>query len=122
MPVYVLIVSKGGPHLKHAAPDLVQRVDATSDGSLRKLTFASSPISSLARNLARQLKQTVIDRTGLQGQFDGTLEWSTDLTDVDSTGPSIFTAVQQQLGLKLQLQKTPIDVLVIDSVREPDAN
>jgi len=99
-----------------------RHVDLKSDGSLRKFTFASSPSSSIARNLSAQLTQTVVDHTGLQGEFDGTLEWSTDLADVDSTGPSIFTAVQQQLGMRLRVQKTPVDVLVIDSVRKPEEN
>jgi uncharacterized protein (TIGR03435 family) len=122
LPVYVLTVAKSGLRLRQSAPGGVQQVDVTSDGSLRKFTFLSSPFSSIVRNLSGQLKQTVVDHTGLQGEFDGTLEWSADLTDFDSAGPSIFTAVRQQLGMRLQVEKTPVDVLVIDSAQRPDEN
>jgi uncharacterized protein (TIGR03435 family) len=120
--VYVLTVDKKGLRLEKSAPDQVQHVDLTSNDGLRKFTFASAPSTSIARNLSAQLKQTVIDRTGLTGEFDGTVEWSNDLTDVDSGGPSLFTAVREQLGLRLQVEKAPIGVLVIDSVQKPDAN
>jgi uncharacterized protein (TIGR03435 family) len=122
LPVYVLTVDKRGLRLRKSAPEHVQHVDLTSNGGLRKFTFASAPSSSIARNLSAQLKQTVIDRTGLQGEFDGVVEWSGDLSDVDSGGPSLFTAVREQLGLRLQVEKTPVEVLVIDSVRRPDEN
>ena len=108
--------------LRKSAPDHVLRLSLTSNGGLRKFTFAAAPSSSIARKLGGQLKQTVIDRTGLQGEFDGAAEWSDDLTDIDSDGPSLFTAVREQLGLRLQVEKTSVEVLVIDSVLKPDEN
>ncbi len=95
LPVYVLTVARSGLRVKPSAPGGVQHLDVTADGSLRKFTFVSSPASAIARNLSAQLKQTVVDQTGLQGQFDGAMEWATDLADVDSAGPSLFTAVQE---------------------------
>ncbi len=122
LPAYVLTVDKRGLRLRKSAPDDVLRLSLTSNGGLRKFTFAAAPSSSIARKLGGQLKQTVIDRTGLQGEFDGAAEWSDDLTDIDSDGPSLFTAVREQLGLRLQVEKTSVEVLVIDSVLKPDEN
>jgi uncharacterized protein (TIGR03435 family) len=65
-----------------------------------------------------------VDKTGLTGKYDFTLDYvpvAKAATD-DSGGPSIFTALQEQLGLKLEPAKAPMDVLVIDSVERPTAN
>jgi uncharacterized protein (TIGR03435 family) len=85
------------------------------------------------------VNRNVVDRTGLTGKFDLELEWTPDqLRDLkpsadlppgaqpllngvpfDPNGPSIFTALQEQLGLKLESAKGPVDVLIIDSVERP---
>jgi uncharacterized protein (TIGR03435 family) len=62
------------------------------------------------------LRQPIVDKTGLTGTFDFTLQWS------DSEGPSLFTALQEQLGLKLEPQKVPTGVLVIDHIEKPVLN
>jgi uncharacterized protein (TIGR03435 family) len=67
--------------------------------------------------LANASGRIVVDRTGLKGPFTIDLEWSQDQTASDK--PSIFTAVQEQLGLKLESSRAPVDVLVIDSVERP---
>jgi uncharacterized protein (TIGR03435 family) len=72
----------------------------------------------LARNLSQFVGRAVVDRTGLDGAFDIDLQWSPEQT-ADASGPSIFTAVQEQLGLKLDSQRIPVDVLVIDRVERP---
>jgi uncharacterized protein (TIGR03435 family) len=75
----------------------------------------------------------VVDKTGLAGNYDANLTWTPDqmpqrppgapeLPPVDPNGPSIFTAVQEQLGLKLESQKGPVAVLVIDRVERPKEN
>jgi uncharacterized protein (TIGR03435 family) len=79
--------------------------------------------------------RTVIDNTGLKGHYDFTLKWTPDrstpmlsgATGSDSaplpdSGPSIFTAIQEQLGLKLESQKGPVELLVIDHVEKPSEN
>ena len=87
------------------------------------------PLSYLANGLAISLRRAVVDRTNLKGLYDFKLQWAQDPmisgtpgAAVGSTGPSIFTAIQEQLGLKLQSSKGPVDVLVIDSVSKPSEN
>jgi uncharacterized protein (TIGR03435 family) len=67
----------------------------------------------------------VIDKTGLAGRYDFELQWTPDDTPADSPlagGPSIFTAVEEQLGLKLESARAPVDVLVVDSAEQPSPN
>ncbi|HET9467428.1 MAG TPA: M56 family metallopeptidase, partial [Vicinamibacterales bacterium] len=75
-------------------------------------------LQQLARNLSQFLGRTVVDRTGLDGAFDLNLEWSPEQTP-NATLPSIFTAVQEQLGLRLESHRTQVEVLVIDRVERP---
>jgi uncharacterized protein (TIGR03435 family) len=82
-------------------------------------------ISQLADRLAGFLGETVIDNTGLPGTWDIKLTWTPDPepgSGADPTGPSLFTAIQEQLGLKLQSGKGPVPVVVIDSAERPASN
>ena len=106
-----------------------------------QLTGQGIPISSLAQLLSQQLGSTVRDKTGLTGKYDITLQWTPDRgaspmpgapepgqqgpgagVSTDASGPSIFTAIQEQLGLKLESQKGPVEVVVIDHVEAPSEN
>jgi uncharacterized protein (TIGR03435 family) len=91
---------------------------------VRGLAGESIPISRFAWLLARVLGRPVIDRTGLTGYFDVNLEWTADDIQAasDGTGPSIFTAVQDQLGLKLESQKGPVEILVVERAERPSEN
>jgi uncharacterized protein (TIGR03435 family) len=103
---------------------------------LVELRGASIDIARMVRPLSRVLGRTVVDQTGLTGKYDLTLRWTPDeaqmalslppdapnLTRIDSTGPSIFVALQEQLGLKLESAKGPVEVLVIDHVERPGEN
>lgn len=71
--------------------------------------------------LSRQTHKEVEDHTGLGGRFDVKLEWD-DSPDADAQMPSIFTAVQEQLGLKLNAAKGEVGVIVVDHVVQPSAN
>jgi uncharacterized protein (TIGR03435 family) len=99
-----------------------------SSGLNQTLNGAAISIAALAGNLSRwQLHRPILDRTGLTGTFDVHLEWTADppsgIADTDaSSGPSIFTALREQLGLKLQPAKGPVEVLVIDHVEKPSSN
>ena len=101
----------------------------------RRLTAIGVPVDRLVPSLARMLGRTVIDKTGLTGRYDITLEWSQDEAPAVQTasdsplpaateapGPSIFTALQEQLGLKLDSQKGPVEVIVIDRAEKPSEN
>jgi uncharacterized protein (TIGR03435 family) len=74
-------------------------------------------------SLARQLDHVLIDKTNLNGWYNINLRWNTDLkAEASSDRPSISTALQEQLGLKLESSKGPVEVLVIDSVSRPSEN
>ena len=91
-----------------------------------------TPISQMMGPLSQAVHRVVVDRTGLKGNFDIDLTWTPDqipqgppppgappLPAIDPNGPSIFTALQEQLGLKLESETGPVDVLVIDHVEQP---
>jgi uncharacterized protein (TIGR03435 family) len=110
------------------------------DGLNRTLEGAGVSIAGLATSLARsELRRSIIDRTGLTGTFDVHLKWAIDapgglagpgisddpgaaLPPANLAGPSLFTALQDQLGLKLESAKGPVEVFVIDHVEKPSAN
>src|SRR5262249_322772 len=126
IPHYVLVLAKNGPKLTAASSD-----PARQSYGKGRIYHSQIRMDVLAMLLSRQLRQTVLDRTGLTGTYDVKLEWAPDLTqppetqeaEERATGPSIFTALQEQLGLKLEARKDPLDVLVIDqAVKSPIPN
>jgi uncharacterized protein (TIGR03435 family) len=113
-----LSVGKGGPKLAASQGDGPAFAPAYGRG---KLAYSRITMHTLAVLLARQLKQMVIDKTGLTGTFDVNLEWTAD--DAGIAGVDIFSAVEQQLGLRLDMRKTPIEVLVVEHAEKvPRAN
>ena len=71
------------------------------------------------------LERPVVDQTGLKGQYDFALKYTYDESRAPTDGsapPSLFTAIQEQIGLKLEPVKAPAEVLVIDHVEQPSAN
>jgi len=77
----------------------------------------------LSYPLLDSVDRTVLDKTGLIGKYDFTLRWAPLETSGDaSQAPSIFTAMQEQLGLRLESGKGPIEILVIDHVEKPSEN
>jgi uncharacterized protein (TIGR03435 family) len=125
MPVYVLTVAKGGSKLKtlpaNGKPEGNITSRRNSDGQTGiiadKLTTAS-----LAWFLSGVVKRTTLDQTQLNGKYDFTLTYAPEVLTGDIAGPSIFTALEDQLGLSLKPGKGPVDVVVIDSARKPSAN
>jgi uncharacterized protein (TIGR03435 family) len=89
-------------------------------------------MGTLARNLSGNLGSPVVDKTDIKGIFNLTLAWAPDEMQYPgkpdtgaaepSTGPSIFSALQEQLGLKLETQKTTVEMVVIDRIEKPTAN
>ena len=76
--------------------------------------LAPGPISNLAAILSGPLSQPVLDKTGLPGRYLFNLAWGSD--------EDMVTAILEQLGLKIETQREPIDLLVIDHIEKPDAN
>jgi len=146
VPVYALTIAKGGPklepfqegsciELKPGPPDPDRKPfcgvgRSKRNSSVRTYEFFKMTVAELAQNMGvnsgpRLLDRPVIDKTGLTGLFNFTLTYEPESSappDEPSTGPSIFTAVQEQLGLKLEPAKGPADFLVIDSVTRPSEN
>jgi uncharacterized protein (TIGR03435 family) len=85
------------------------------------------PLTTFVEQLGYSVNRTVINKTGLTGKYNLSLRWTPDDQDPDDNGsdnqaPHLFTALQEQLGLKLEPSKGPVDTLVIDHVEMPTAN
>jgi uncharacterized protein (TIGR03435 family) len=149
LPIYVLVVAKNGSKLHASAPAEEENIPLgppTPDGPQVNHTFRMSgrgELSVLAENLDRfadllshQLGRPVENHTGLTGNFDFKLKWTPDegrgqmpggqppeaAPPSEANGPSLFTALQEQLGLKLESQKGPVETIVIDHVERPSEN
>jgi len=121
-PTYSLVVAKNGPKLLKA--QLGAGGNDQSTVAPGKIVLKGSSVSVLASLLSSQgLSHVVVDKTGLTDMYDITLRWSPDdIGSSDASLPSLFTALQEQLGLKLEYNKNPIDVIVIDHIERPSAN
>jgi bla regulator protein blaR1 len=137
MPIYALVVARVdgrlGPQIRRPANDYCAQRAKEADkappppmgtgpvcgirGSNTELTGGDFPMAGLARFLAGEAGKPVVDRTGLTGGWDFELKWSPpDTPNPDPDRPSIFTALQEQLGLRLDATTGPLEVLVIDRV------
>lgn len=133
-PVYALVVNKGGPKLQESTEPrgLIRKMGR---GTLKGQAVG---LGMLALNLSNELGRRVIDKTRLAGKYDFELKWASSPASsaplgatpqtgelappADPDGPSIFIALQEQLGLRLQSEKGPAEVLVIDRAERPSKN
>jgi uncharacterized protein (TIGR03435 family) len=157
MPVYFLVVGKNGPKLQESKPDpaVTTAPDASSGGGggvtrnfsksfgggMQTFSASGAPIANLVRILSAMAGRPVLDRTGLTGNYDYKLEFSSEqgpspvssggdgsgkgpesAPALESSGPSLFTALQEQLGLKLESGKGPVETIVIAHVERPSEN
>jgi uncharacterized protein (TIGR03435 family) len=125
LPTYSLVVAKGGSKLKAADPE--RKNNGSMSQRNQSLTATGIPIAELCTFLSRQSHRKVEDKTGLAGKYDLTLKWAPDeiAGQQDAAGdvmPSLFTALQEQLGLKVESSKGPVDTIVIDHVEPPTEN
>ena len=125
LPAYVLEVLPGGPHLTRAEAGEANSNTSSSNTSVTmEAQFAT--LDAVAIQLSRQLDLPVVNGTGLSGTYNVKLRWTPEsarLTGEKMTDDvSVFTAVQEQLGLRLRATRAPIDVLVIDHVDMPSEN
>ncbi len=153
LPMYALVVAKGGPKLKASTPKAADEppgspfagtppkgIDARGRMMMSpgRIESQDTTLDMLAHLLAPQLGRTVVDKTGLTGRYDYTLQWTPDnapppmmgakdgsaaaVPEADTSGASLFTAIQEQLGLKLEADKGKVDVIVIDHIDLPSPN
>jgi len=134
-PIYALVTAKSGgalgPDLRRSTRDCLEEWKTQGMPDARNVACGSiqgarpgsvagqaAEIGPLVRSLWDWTGRPVIDRTGLTGRFDFSLRWSPE-GSTDTDAPSIFTAVQEQLGLKLEPATGPVDVLVVDAAERP---
>jgi uncharacterized protein (TIGR03435 family) len=156
LPIYALVLArkdgKLGPKLTESKDDGCVKFDPAHPAdppapgeprprycgnqmmSPRSLTAVSIPVGNIVPMLARLLGRTIIDDTGLKGNFDISMEWAPDDAQLamlppdtprpaaDGSGPSIFTALQEQLGLKLESRKGPVEIYVVEKAEKPTEN
>jgi uncharacterized protein (TIGR03435 family) len=136
-PLYALRIAKGGPRFEETKPEDLKISSAygpmcqvlRSKMGLTEMKGCS--MAQLAQNLTgwtrNDLGRTIVDHTGLAGRYNFSLNWTPDTTPPPNSldgggGPSIFTAVQEQLGLLLRPEQGPLDTIVIDHVEMPTGN
>jgi uncharacterized protein (TIGR03435 family) len=142
MPIYALVLARSdgrlGPQLRSSTVDCVDAPPAAQATDTRPrcrngggpwfISWDNFPLSQFAIFLTRHVQRVVVDRTGLSGNVDVDLTWTPDqipqtpeqgFPPIDPNGPSIFTALQEQLGLKLESTRGPVNVLVIDRIEQP---
>lgn len=120
MPVYNLLVGKNGPKLKESGADAKFSMATRSGKQSNRITAAHATMTNLLSQLYFA-GRPVFDKTGLTGTYDFEIEFA-DASATDSSSPSLFTAVQAQLGLKLEPAVAPFDTIVIDHAEKPDPN
>jgi uncharacterized protein (TIGR03435 family) len=134
MPVYALLTARNGPRLIVATPGTQPEMY----GGRGTIDTKNSKPADLARMLSATLGRTVVDKTGLTGAYDFKLAWTPDFSESlgpkgmpqelqretaqPAEGPSIFTAIQEQLGLKLESQKGLVEMFVVDRAHQPSEN
>jgi uncharacterized protein (TIGR03435 family) len=128
IPAYALLVGKGGPKFKESSPDATESTHTVVSGRNQSITASKTSMDELAQMMRGvfSMDRAVVDRTGLTGAYDFKIEATPEPRikgdDSDLRNISIFTAVQQQLGLRLASQKAMIEVLVVDHVEKPSPN
>lgn len=139
--VYNLVVAKNGPKLTESKPD----TSGPGGSPMRNMRMGRGQLegqqmsmSMFAGVLSKFAGRTVLDKTGLTGSYDVKLEWTPEVGETqigppgdgpggpgpasESSGPSLVTAIQEQLGLKLDAQKGPVEVFIIERVEKPTEN
>jgi uncharacterized protein (TIGR03435 family) len=122
MAVFGLVVEKGGPKMQisGAAQSESSLSVSRGDEATMRVRGKGLPMANLARYLSDQAGRQVIDETGLSGKYDFEFAFAPDLGEI--AGPSLFTAIQQELGLRLESKKGSVEAVAIDSAQKPSEN
>ena len=130
MPVYQLVIAKSGSKLKESTADAANRGNITVQGHglSQHATGTGVSIARILLILSGPTGRMVLDQTGLTGSYDFTLDWANEAPEgaetptEASSGGSIYSAVEEQLGLKLEPARSPVPVMVVDQVEKPTEN
>ena len=120
-PIYALLVEKDGPKFQPYADAPQHGMNTSKLPGKVNMRGSDVPMAELAGNLGNQLQRFVLDETGLPGHYDFLLHWNPDMAE-GSSEPSLQTALHEQLGLKLEARKGPVQILVIDKAEKPSEN
>jgi uncharacterized protein (TIGR03435 family) len=134
-PIYELVVAKGGSKIREDTAETRHRIALTGPGKLIAVGTSVAPFVQILGTLAGR---PVVDKTGLASNYTFQLNWTpavgegglmgpprpdgAPVAPLDSNGPSLFTAIQEQLGLRLQSAKGPVESLVIEKAEKPTEN
>ena len=121
---YALEVARKGPKLEKAAPGESGTSTSTNNSGVT-IAAHNTDMESFTKILARKAELPIVNHTGLDGIFNIELHWASDSArraDGGAAGASLFTAIQEQLGLRLRAQKEPVEFLVIDHAEKPSEN
>lgn len=124
VPMYELVIAKSGPKVKPAAPDATGGYSVRTTDKGLHMESSRSTMEQLTRQLAGTSGRFVVDKTGLTGLYAFTLDWwpANRVPPPEVETPTMFVALQEQLGLKLESTKGPMERLVIDRVEKPREN
>ena len=124
MPAYALVIAKSGHKLKQSAADAQGKNGTRTSASGLHMEYTRGTMEGLASQLSHSAGRRVVDRTGLAGYWTFTFDFVpvTRPSGPDSDAPSMFTAIQEQLGLKLEPVKAPFEMLVVDRAEKPSEN
>jgi uncharacterized protein (TIGR03435 family) len=118
--VLALVVARGGLKISPAAPT---RCDPPSrcgmNATPTRIESTGQSMEQLATRLSRSMAQNVVNRTGVEGIFDFTLEWTQEEQFRAGASSTIFTSLTDQLGLRLESQRAEVEVLVVDQIERP---
>jgi uncharacterized protein (TIGR03435 family) len=119
LPVYAMTIAKGGVKLKPPTPLNSERSNFNADGAV----WLNAPLDILGNPFPLHLAQPLVNRTGLNGRYDFELKFKISLAEAEGLdGESIFTAIEEQLGLHVQPEHAAVDVLVVERVQQPGEN
>jgi uncharacterized protein (TIGR03435 family) len=125
MAVYALVVASGGPKFRPSPPGAEKLLTLQSKGTGSVMIVTGGDMAQLVGQFSKinRVDRPVIDKTGLTGTYDYKLEWGDETSaGADPGALSVFTAFQEQLGLKLQPTKAPVQVLIVDHAEKPSDN
>jgi len=122
--IYSITIAKGGPKIKKTASAPNSQPDQTTNSKDSQLIMriTNNTMDEFALGMQFFMNRPIVNQTGLDGRYDFTLTWTPDSSQTTDGAPGIFTAAQEQLGLKIEATKGPAQVYIIDHIERPSEN